>query len=349
MKKSYAVKVPLKDAEKIKVILNKHRLIDKNLKIKKDTIYLYFPITKKDTLLILKNNIIKEDFEEVEKKIRSYKENLDLPADLKKLLPTSYDIIGNIALVKLQDELIKHKKYIGEEILKSKKNIETVCLIKPVAGELRTRDIEIIAGEKQTTTVHKEFGLSFIVNVKETYFSPRLANERKRVAESVKPGETIVDMFTGVAPFAVMIAKNSNPKIIYAIDKNKKAIELAEKNAMINKVLEKITLINQDSKDIGKKFKNSIKADRIIMNLPFSSYLFYENALEIAADKCVIHYYEIINEEKISERIDFLRRKAEEKGYKIINAHVNKIKTYAPRQFYIGIDITAKKINADVA
>jgi tRNA (guanine37-N1)-methyltransferase len=229
MKKSYAVKVPLKDAEKIKVILNKHRLIDKNLKIKKDTIYLYFPITKKDTLLILKNNIIKEDFEEVEKKIRSYKENLDLPADLKKLLPTSYDIIGNIALVKLQDELIKHKKYIGEEILKSKKNIETVCLIKPVAGELRTRDIEIIAGEKQTTTVHKEFGLSFIVNVKETYFSPRLANERKRVAESVKPGETIVDMFTGVAPFAVMIAKNSNPKIIYAIDKNKKAIELAEK------------------------------------------------------------------------------------------------------------------------
>jgi tRNA G37 N-methylase Trm5 len=85
------------------------------------------------------------------------------------------------------------------------------------------------------------------------------------------------------------------------------------------------------------------------MNLPFSSYLFYENALEIAADKCVIHYYEIINEEKISERIDFLRRKAEEKGYKIINAHVNKIKTYAPRQFYIGIDITAKKINADVA
>ena len=60
--------------------------------------------------------------------------------------------------------------------------------------------------------------------LKETYFSPRLANERKRITSLVKPGETVVDMFAGVAPFSIMIAKYANPKIIYAIDKNKDAI-----------------------------------------------------------------------------------------------------------------------------
>ena len=105
-----------------------------------------------------------------EKKIKTYKENLDLPNNLKKYLPTSYDIIGNIALIKLPAELIEYKKNIGESILKSKKNIETVCLVKPVEGELRTRDIEIIAGKKQTKTIHKEFGLRIFCRRKRYIF-----------------------------------------------------------------------------------------------------------------------------------------------------------------------------------
>ena len=56
-----------------------------------------------------------------------------------------------------------------------------------------------------------------------------LASERKRVAGLVKPGEIVVDMFAGVAPFSIMIARYAKPKIVYAIDKNKEAIILAER------------------------------------------------------------------------------------------------------------------------
>ncbi len=351
MKKSYAIKVPIEHAQDTNLLLKNTNLFNNNFKLKKNTKFIYIPIININKISIkkigkkIKNyEIVKDYFEEYEKKNKTYKENLNLPNNLKKNLPTSYDIIGNIALIKLPDELIQHKKKIGESILKSKKNIETVYLVKPVAGELRTRDIELISGKKQTKTIHKEFGLEFYVDVKDTYFSPRLANERKRIASLVKPGETVVDMFTGVAPFAVMVAKYSKVKIIYAVDKNKKAISLAKQNIKMNKVVDKITLFNDDSKNIGKILEKEKKvADRIIMNLPFSAYDFFAYALDIISENCVIHYYTIIEDYEIENAIKDLKKIAKIKNVKITSYNINKIKSYSPREFYIGIDITVKK------
>ena len=351
MKNSYAIKTPIKNAEKIKHIIIKNNLINNNLKIKKDKYFIYYPIIKENNGIntfinskIQDVDLLEEQFEEKEKKIKSYKENIKIPKNLQKYLPTSYDILGNIALIKIPDTLLKYKKNIGEAILKVKKNIQTVCLIKPVKGELRTRTIEIIAGKKQTKTLHKEFGLTFFVDVKDTYFSPRLANERKRITELVKKDEVIVDMFTGVAPFPIMIAKYCQPKIIYAVDKNKKSISLAEYNVRINKVVDKITLFNQDSKNIKKNLQKEQKtADRIIMNLPFSAYDFFPCALDIISEKCIIHYYCIINEEDIEEIINNLRKIANKKNIELIKYDIRKIKSYSPLEFYMGIDITVKK------
>jgi tRNA (guanine37-N1)-methyltransferase len=355
MKNSYSIKVPLRYAQNIKQIINKYKIKNNNVKLKKDKKFIFFPIIFKNNikenkileeikLTTKKAEIILNDFEENKKIIKTYKENLNLPNNLKKYLPTSYDIIGNIALIKLPAELIKYKNKIGESILKSKKNIQTVYLIKPIKGELRTRNIEIISGKKQTKTIHKEFGLKFYVDVKNTYFSPRLSNERKRIASLVKPDETIVDMFTGVAPFAVMIAKYSKPKIIYAIDKNKKAISLAQQNIKINKVVDKITLFNDDSKNIGKILEKEKKiVDRIIMNLPFSAYDFFTYALDIISDNCIIHYYTMEEENKIKNKIKDLKKIAKLKKVDLINYKINKIKSYSPREFYMGIDIKVKK------
>ncbi len=354
MKKSYAIKVPLEYAKKTKQIINKNNLKNNYLKIKKNTSFIYYPINKsiktinkklKENISTIPNlTIILDYFEEYQKKIKTYKETLDLPTNLKKYLPTSYDIIGNIALIKLPNELIDYKNKIGESILKSKKNIETVALVKTITGELRTRNIEIISGKKQTKTIHKEFGLKLYVDVKDTYFSPRLANERKRIANLVKPDETILDMFTGVAPFPIMIAKYSKPKIIYAIDKNKKAITLAQQNIKINKVVDKITLIHDDSKNVDKIFKKENKTvDRIIMNLPFSAYDFFTYALDIISKNSIIHYYTIKEENEIENTIKDLKKIAKTKNVNIKSFKVYKIKSYSPREFYMGIDIRVKK------
>ena len=286
-----------------------------------------------------------------QKKSKSYKEIVNIPENLKKELPASFDVIGDILLIKLKENIINYKREIAQALLKNHKNVKTVCLIHPVSGELRIRKIEIIDGEKITETVHKEYGLKFLVDIKKAYFSTRLANERKRITELVKDNEIVVDMFTGVAPFPIMIAKYAKPKIIYAFDKNKYAIKYAKENIKINNVLDKVELICIDALNIPQYLKEkNIKIDRIIMNLPFSSFNFFPNALQIIKNEGVIHYYEILTDEILDIRTKNLEEIAKKHGFSLAFNSIRKIKSYSPREFYIGIDITAKiKKDADVA
>jgi tRNA (guanine37-N1)-methyltransferase len=275
---------------------------------------------------------------------KSYKEIVKIPSDLLDKLPTSYDIIGDIALVKIDEKLYKHRKKIAKAMLETSKSIKTVCLVKPVSGELRTRQVEIIGGEQRTETIYKEYDTMLKLDVSKVYFSPRLSSERKRVADLVKKDEIIVDMFTGIAPFPIMITKYANPKIIYAIDKNKDAIEYAQLNIAKNKALDKVELFCGDTRNIIKNLiEKDLKVDRIIMNLPFSAFDFFEDALKICNDFSVIHYYNILREEDTNQRITDLKKIGEKNNFSLEKFDLHKIKSFSPREFYMGIDITAKK------
>jgi tRNA (guanine37-N1)-methyltransferase len=334
------IKVPLKQAQKIHKYLIEKTLLRKDLKIDKDKNFIYFPVH--NVPMHLDSYKISKEFEIRKAKPKSYKEIVSIPDELKQELPTSYDVIGNIILIKFPQNLLQYQSKIGDALLQANESMQTVCLIEPIKGEYRTRNIKIIAGDKSTKTIHKEYGITFEIDVKDMFFSPRLAKERKRIASLVKENEVVVDMFAGVAPFSIMIAKYACPKIIYAIDKNKDATILAKKNIIRNNVLDKIDSIYADAKDIHLHVKQ--KADRIIMNLPFSAHHFFSNALDIAKDECVIHYYDILKQDMIQDRIDKLDIIASKGKYTLPNIDIFKIKTYAPREFYIGMDITAKKM-----
>ena len=343
--KTTGIRVPLQQAEKAQKYLAQNNLLRTDLKSKKTNSHIFFPVKKESEHIITPyTTVIDTTFEKQRIKPTTYKEILTIPDKLKQDLPTSYDSIGDIILIKLTKNLLKYKKKIGQSLLISNTHIKVVCAVQPVSGELRTRQLDIIAGEHRTQTTHTEYGLHFDLDVKKTYFSPRLATERRYVTTQVQPGETIVDMFAGVAPFSIMIAKNAQPKNIYAVDKNKDAIAYARRNIKKNNVLDKIEVIQADAKTLPRYFqKQNIYADRIIMNLPFSAHLFFPYALQIAADPCMIHYYDIVNEEQIQEKLNSLQQMAQEHKMEITRSKVRRIKTYAPREFYIGIDITAKK------
>ena len=80
-----------------------------------------------------------------------------------------------------------------------------------------------------------------------------------------------------------------------------------------NHVLDTVEVIHADANDVEKIIPK--KADRIIMNLPFSAYRFFPLALSIAANTCIVHYYDIIKEEDIEARIDALKKIATEHSY----------------------------------
>jgi tRNA (guanine37-N1)-methyltransferase len=78
----------------------------------------------------------------------------------------SYDVVGDIALVRIPEEYINFKDSIAKNIMKNNKHIKTVLRIaSPISNDFRLRKYEWILGEKKTETIHKEFGCSFKVDI----------------------------------------------------------------------------------------------------------------------------------------------------------------------------------------
>lgn len=279
-----------------------------------DDIELCFPITEMD-------------FEEVEQ-IKGYKELADVPEHLKELLPTSFDMIGDICILKLEEELLPYSQEIGEAILKTNNNLKVVALDGGVKGEFRTRDLKIIAGEKRTTTTHKEYGLRFEMDVSKVYFSPRLARERKRVVDLIENenGETILDMFAGVGPFSIMIARHSNIKEVHAIDINPDAVEYLEKNIKLNKV-DNISHYLGDARSVICEIPN---ADRIIMNLPHSAIDFLGTGLDVLQPGGIIHLYSIVENEDLPKFSEKVVEMAKGFGHEVRIEEKRMVHTYSP-------------------
>ena len=101
-----------------------------------------------------------------------------------------------------------------------------------------------------------------------------------------------MDMFTGVGPFAILIAKK-HPKVhVYALDKNPEAVQLLRKNVLVNRVRAKITPFVGEAREIVAERLQGL-ADRAIMNLPEKAIEYVDVACEAIKPKGgVMHYYE---------------------------------------------------------
>lgn len=207
-------------------------------------------------------------------------------------LPKAIDIVGEVGVVEIPEELRELERAIGEALLKTNRNIRTVLAkASPISTEKRLRQFRVIAGSGITETTHKEYGCSFRVDLTKAYFSPRLSHEHHRVASQVREGETVVDMFAGVGPFAIQIAKRRKNVCVYAIDLNEDAVIYLRENVKLNRVEDRVIPMSGDARVIIKASLVG-KSDRVIMNLPAESIEYVDVAcLAIKADGGIMHYY----------------------------------------------------------
>jgi tRNA (guanine37-N1)-methyltransferase len=220
------------------------------------------------------------------------------PCELK-LLYRSYDIIGDIAIIRIPEALKHRSKAIAEAIMQTQRRVRTVLhQASPVSGDLRLRKLKWLAGEKKTETVHKEHGCLFKVDLETCYFSPRLSHERMRVSKQVQTGEVIVNMFSGVGCYSIIIAKHSAAQKIYSVEINPTAVQYMQENVKLNKVRERVVPIEGDAKNVIEEGLQNI-ADRVLMPLPKKTceYLGYAvRTLKPAGGW--IHYYDFEHADK---------------------------------------------------
>ncbi|MHA1577660.1 MAG: class I SAM-dependent methyltransferase [Candidatus Thorarchaeota archaeon] len=208
-------------------------------------------------------------------------------------LPRAYDLVGDIAVLEIPEELNKHGRLIGETFQSIHTNFSTVLGKKgAIKGTTRTRQYEFLAGEDKTETIHIEYGCRLAVDLAKAYFSPRLLEEHNQVAQKVNDGELIVDLFTGVGPFAIHAAKNKDVRII-AVDINPEAIKLLQKSITLNKLVGQIEPTVSDAHEYSKISDNQI-ADRVIMNHPSGAFNYVRDACKILRIGGIMHYYDFV-------------------------------------------------------
>jgi len=204
----------------------------------------------------------------------------------------SYDVIGDIAIIRMLCASVRIAQSVAEAIMGVNKNVKTVLAQEsPVAGDFRLRRLTHVAGENKTSTIHKESSCVFSVDVAKCYFSPRLSNERMRIARMVKPSETVVNMFAGVGCFSIIIAKHANPAKVFSIDVNPAAIQFMQENIRLNRVYDKVTPLLGDSKELINSRLQHV-ADRVLLPLPEKALEYLPYAVSaLKASGGWIHYY----------------------------------------------------------
>ena len=326
-----SVKVPLNQLNDTRIRLMDMGIMNMEYKIKAEEKFGYVPINND----IEGYEIVDIDLEPIKQHPKSFAELLkdELSEDEIETLRTSFDTIGEIVILEIPDNLEDKKQIIGDAALEFTKRRSVFMKKSAIKGTTRVRDLEFLSGIDDSVTIHKEHGARLKLDVREMYFSPRLATERKRVMESVSDGEKILDMFCGIGPFPIVIARNKNVDIT-AVDINESAIRYLKENIKMNKLKGSIETYTGDIAVVSNAFKT--KFDRIIMNLPGLAYTFLDLAVDLIEEDGIINYYEF--SDSYEQGIKRLKNACLKKNKKVEIINTRKVKSTSPGEWHMAID-----------
>lgn len=255
-----------------------------------------------------------------------------------ELLVGSYDVVGDIAIIIIPPELIHREELIGEAILANNRRIKVVARRDGIyTGEFRTIGLKVIGGEQRKETLHRENGVRLLVNPEEVYFSVRSSTERLRIAGLVEDGERVLVLFSGIAPFPLVIAKNSGAGELVGVEKNPVAHMYGLKNLALNRKLVNIRLLQGDVAEIlptlGREF------DRVLMVLPTAGAPFLPQALRVLRPGGMLHFYDMRDEADFEAGCDQVAVACRQEGRAARAMSVVKCGHCGPRTYRICIDV----------
>jgi len=286
-----AVRVPRKKGEDMRRRLSSSGLLDEAYFPLHDEEYVYLPV---------KGKVPRHTLVEVDARRRAvrkgFREMLSgIAGKGAGRIFSSYDVVGDIAVLEVPEELKGRGREIAEALLSSDRKIKAVLGKESGReGEYRIRKFAFLAGERRTETAYFEHGVRMRLDLAKVYFSPRLSHERGRIASQVGPGENVLVMFAGVGPFALVVAKRRKDAKVYGIELNPDAVRYFEENIRLNRMEGRVEAILGDvRKVVPERFLGV--ADRVLMPLPKNAEDFLDVALLAAKKGGIIHFYTFVN------------------------------------------------------
>ncbi|MFC6716154.1 class I SAM-dependent methyltransferase [Natrialbaceae archaeon GCM10025810] len=238
-------------------------------------------------------------------------------ADLESA-PGSWAVIGSVILVTVPDDC-PDEAQLGEALLELHGEAETVLADEGIANEgeagtFREPRTRVIAGSRNTETIHTEHGTRYGLDPAKVMFSPGNQAERARMGDLVEPDERVFDMFAGIGYFTLPMARAGAR--VTATELNPTAFRYLLENAMLNDVQGRVDAYLTDCREVA----DGLEADRVVMGYygraegesesenrdrsarTDEAHEFLPEALEALAPGGVLHYHEATPESLLWDR-----------------------------------------------
>ena len=260
----------------------------------------------------------------------------ELIGEKAELLRGGWELIGDVLIISLPQELYPHRREIGEFLLRFHPRARSVVARRSIREELRYPEAEVIAGEGDTTTLHREHGCVFKLDPCRVMFSAGNVEERRRMARLSCKGEVVLDMFAGVGQLSIPLAKHAHPEEVLAIEKRPETYEFLRENIRLNRLEHVMQAKLGDSLHLAPRDY----ANRILMGYFFSPERFLPKALEaLKGGEGVLHYHTLLTKEALDREGEALVGRISELGYKAKIAHRRLVKSYAPKRWHAVYDV----------
>jgi tRNA (guanine37-N1)-methyltransferase len=218
-----------------------------------------------------------------------------IPVDLLPYVSGHFEVIGDVAVLNVPAELEPYKQTLAQVIVSRRKNIATVLKkTEKITGDSRTAAYEVLLGNT-TVTVHREFGFSYRIDVGRSFFSSRMASERKRVTGKAGPGERVYVPFAGVGPFAIPAAARGAE--VWATEKNPDAFRWLKDNVALNHAGDNCHILCGDALDTAQLPHTSF--DRIIIPAPYGMDHALDLLLPLLSYGGMAHFYTFKTKEQV--------------------------------------------------
>jgi tRNA (guanine37-N1)-methyltransferase len=217
-----------------------------------------------------------------------------IPPDLLPHVSNHFEVIGDVAVLSVPADLEPYKQALAQAIVSRRKNIVTVLRkTEKITGDSRTAAYEFLLGDT-TITVHRESGFSYRIDVGSSFFSSRMASERKRVTDQVKPGETVCVPFAGVGPYAIPAAARGAE--VWAVEKNPDAFRWLCGNTVLNRVTENCHCQKGDALNTSSL---PPAFDRLIIPTPYGMDHALDILLPLLLPGGMAHFYTFKTKEQV--------------------------------------------------
>ncbi len=263
----------------------------------------------------------------------------------------SFEVIGDIGIIELDEALVPKKREIAEALVSVQKHLKVVLMkTGDVCGKFRVPEYEVVYESKDrnfswvpkgfrpsraTETVHREHGCRFKVDPACAYFSSKLASERGRIRDMVQDGERILCLFAGVGPFAIVAARGHDVRIV-GVEVNPAAVAFFRENVAMNKVSDKVDVILGDVGEVLSDVCGTF--ERIMMPAPKNACDYLEDALGKAKIGAFVHFYCFLSEEEIEGAAEMISLRCRKAGYRVEVLLVRKCGNIGPYHYRVVVD-----------